>query len=189
VLCGEIDVGRTGTVVQSPAPPPLPPSEFLAQMDGDDPEVQMRILPKTIGSRTTCKNNGSENSVSGIAYLIFTPSPLAQPLAEGFQPPAPRRLYKTEAGSKRFNRSTVSLRSNRLGFSHLGPSDRFRFRLKLFIYGAIAPVVGSSLTVGDGENHRIIAVQFIDYRIRKLANDKAPSLLVKLWPAQRVLGN
>lgn len=34
-----------GTVVQSPAPPPLPPSEFLARMDGEPQHWQRRILP------------------------------------------------------------------------------------------------------------------------------------------------
>ena len=47
VLSG-FDVGRIGTVAQSPAPPPLSESEFLAQMDGDDPEVQRRILLRDI---------------------------------------------------------------------------------------------------------------------------------------------
>ena len=40
--------------------------------------------------------------------------------------------------------------------------------------------------MGDSENYRIIAVQFIDYRIRKFANDEAPSLVIKLRPAERV---
>ena len=43
-----IDVGRTGTVVESPAPPPLCPKEFLAHMEGDPPETTMRILPREI---------------------------------------------------------------------------------------------------------------------------------------------
>jgi len=43
-----IDIGRVGTVLESPAPPPLPSLEFLARMDGDPPEVQMRILPRDI---------------------------------------------------------------------------------------------------------------------------------------------
>jgi hypothetical protein len=42
------DIGRIGTVVESPAPAPLSPREFLAQMDGDQPEVQIRILPRDI---------------------------------------------------------------------------------------------------------------------------------------------
>ncbi len=45
VLSG-VDVGRIGTVEESPAPPPLSPREFLAHMDGDPPRNQRRILPK-----------------------------------------------------------------------------------------------------------------------------------------------
>ena len=40
--------GRTGIVTQSPAPPPLPPTELIAQMDGDPADIQMRILPTEI---------------------------------------------------------------------------------------------------------------------------------------------
>jgi len=47
VLSG-FQTGRAGVVVESPAPPPLPPTEFIAQMDGDLPDVQRRILPSEI---------------------------------------------------------------------------------------------------------------------------------------------
>jgi len=47
-ILSEFQAGRTGIVVESPAPPPLPPTEFIAQMDGDPPNVQMRILPREI---------------------------------------------------------------------------------------------------------------------------------------------
>jgi hypothetical protein len=86
-------------------------------------------------------------------------------------------------------RSNHALRSNRLGLLGFHPCSSIGFYFILFIRGAFAPVIRSSLPVGDSENHRIIAVQFVDYRIGKLANNEAPSLLVKLRPAQRVLGN
>ncbi len=40
--------GRPGVAVESPAPSPLPPTEFIAQMDGDAPDVQTRMLPMEI---------------------------------------------------------------------------------------------------------------------------------------------
>jgi hypothetical protein len=42
------EAGRNGTVVQSPAPAPLPPDEFLAHMDGDPRNYQTRILSTDI---------------------------------------------------------------------------------------------------------------------------------------------
>lgn len=50
VLSG-FQIGRAGVVVESPAPPPFPPTEFLAQMDGEPPDVQRRILPTEIIER------------------------------------------------------------------------------------------------------------------------------------------
>ncbi len=47
ILSG-FDAGRIGTVVQSPAPPPLSRDEFLAQMDGEPQNIQHRILPMVI---------------------------------------------------------------------------------------------------------------------------------------------
>ena len=67
------------------------------------------------------------------------------------------------------SQSKHALRSNRLGLLGFHRCSSIGFYFILFI--------------------RIIAVQFIDYRIGKLANDEAPSFLVKLRPAQRVLGN
>lgn len=47
-LLSGFDAGRTGTVVQSPAPPPLTREEFLAQMVGEPQHMQRRILPRDI---------------------------------------------------------------------------------------------------------------------------------------------
>ena len=44
-LLSGFNAGRTGTVVQSPAPLPLSRDEFLAQMDGEPQHMQRRILP------------------------------------------------------------------------------------------------------------------------------------------------
>ena len=47
-LLSGFQAGRRGTVVQSPAPPPLDRDEFLAQMDGEPRHWQRRILPMDI---------------------------------------------------------------------------------------------------------------------------------------------
>ena len=51
-------------------------------------------------------------------------------------------------------------------FQDFNPCGSIGFHFILFIRGAFAPVIRSTLSVGDSENHRVIAVQFIDYRIR-----------------------
>ena len=47
-LLSGFDAGRTGTVVQSPAPLPWPQDEFIAQMDGEPQNIHRRILQSDI---------------------------------------------------------------------------------------------------------------------------------------------
>jgi hypothetical protein len=68
--------------------------------------------------------------------------------------------------------------------------DRESFLLRaLLLRCALAPVIGSSFPVRDGEDDNLFTMQLIDNGIGKFSNYEAPPLRIEPGPAQGVPRN